>query len=200
MAHFRDVQSWIHDLAKTEVHPDAERLLQLGRPFEPQQLIEESTVQFLTELRDFFHEYARGFNAFSDAGQKFQEVKIYSAAQNAAEFMLFRNQMKLVVSNPAHGVIQISFTQHNRATLSVDGVTPAAAAAESQAQDLMAQIGPFRDVSWAFQGEKVTPEQVAKFYFSEFIRTTRDATRSKAGNQQLLQQIRALLQEKGLDL
>lgn len=199
MAQFRDVQSWIHNLAKAEVHPDAERLLQLGKPFEPQQLIEESTVAFLTELRDFFHEYARSFNAFSENGQKFQDVKIYNAAQSAAEFMLYRNQIKLVVSNPVHGVIQLAYAQHQRGPLSVDGVSPQQPA-ESQAQDLLAQIGPFRDVYWTYQGEKVNAEQIAKFYFTEFIRATRDTNRSRAGNQQLLEQIRALLQEKGLDL
>jgi succinate dehydrogenase/fumarate reductase flavoprotein subunit len=48
--------------------------------------------------------------------------------------------------------------------------------------------------------EKVTPDQVARFYFAEFARATRDGRKSKAGNQVLLEQIRTLLQEKGLDL
>ena len=64
----------------------------------------------------------------------------------------------------------------------------------------MAQIGPFRDISWTFQGEKVTAEQVAKFYFAEFIRITRDTRRSRSSNQQLIQQIRTLLEERGLEI
>src|SRR4051794_3894419 len=116
MARFKDVlpsqQGWIHELARAEVHPDAERLLQLGRSFDPQQLVEESTIDFLTELREHFNEYARIFNAFAESGTKFQEVKVYSVAQTAADFMIFRNQVKLVVSNAAHGVIQIAFAQH----------------------------------------------------------------------------------------
>jgi hypothetical protein len=93
-----------------------------------------------------------------------------------------------------------------RGTLAVDGqvqatTAPAAPAPiAGQTQDLLAQVGPFRDVYWTFQGEKVTPEQVAKFYFAEFVRSTRDTRKSKAGNQLLLDQIKALLQEKGLDL
>jgi hypothetical protein len=206
MARFRDVlpsqQSWIHDLAKAEIHPDAERLLQLGKDSDPQQLVEESMVDFLTELRDLFQDHARAFNAFAESGQRFQEVKIYNTAQTAADFMLFRNQIKLMVSNPAHGVIQIGFAQHTRGVLSVDGVQSSATAAASggHSQDLIAQVGPFREVYWTFQGEKVTPTQVAKFYFVEFVRATRDHRRSKAGNQQLLEQIRTLLQEKGMDL
>jgi hypothetical protein len=70
-----------------------------------------------------------------------------------------------------------------------------------QTQELVAQVGPFRDVYWAYQGEKVQPEQVARFYFAEFIRATRDSRRGRgSSNQVLLDQIKALLQEKGLEL
>jgi hypothetical protein len=207
MGQYKDIlpsqKGWIHELAKGEIHPDAEKLLQLGKSFDPQQMIEESTVDFLTELRECFNEFARLFNSYSEGGTRFQEIKIYGVAQTAADFMMFRSQIKLLVSNSAHGVIQIAYAQHSRGTLAVDGQTQAGLQPPSTAQapqDLLAQVGPFRDVYWTFQGEKVTPEQVAKFYFAEFARMTRDTRRSKAGNQQLIDQIKALLQEKGLDL
>ena len=209
MGRFKDIlpsqQGWIHELARAEIHPEAEKLLQLGRTFDPQQLVEESTIDFLTELREHFNEYARIFNAYSETGSKFQEIKVYSLAQTAADFMVFRNQIKLVVTNAAHGVIQFSFSQHVRSTLTVDGQVHSsngnsALNTVGQGQDLLAQVGPFRDVFWTFQGEKVTSDQVAKFYFAEFVRATRDSRKSKAGNQLLLDQIKALLQEKGLDL
>jgi hypothetical protein len=211
MAQFKDKLpaqlGWIHDLAKAEIHPEAERLLQLARSYDPQQLIEESTIDFLTALREQFAEHARMFNVHSDTGTRYQEIKVYNVAQSAADFMVFRNQVKLVVSNTAHGVVQIAFAQHLRGTMSVDGMahgqisTPLALPPGlSQAQELLAQIGPFRDVYWTFQGEKITPSQVAKFYFIEFARATRDNKRSRAGNQLLLDQIKALLQEKGLEL
>jgi hypothetical protein len=210
MGRYRDIlptqqHGWIHELAKAEVHPDAERLLQLGKSFDPQQLVEESTIEFLMELREHFNESARIFNGYSENSSRFQDIKVYSVAQTAADFMAFRNQVKLVVANTAHGVIQFSFAQHIRTTLAVDGQVQAGspqagATSVGQSQDLLAQVGPFRDVFWTFQGEKVTPEQVAKFYFAEFVRATRDNRRSKAGNQLLIEQIKALLQEKGLDL
>ena len=203
MGTYKDImptqQGWIHELARAEVHPDAERLLQLGRSFDPQQLVEESTIEFLTELREHLTEHAKVFNAFAENGTKYQEVKVYSIAQTAADFMLFRNQVKLVFSNTAHGLIQIAFTQHVRGTMSVDGQI-AGGVSQGQVHELIAQIGPFRDVAWTYQGEKVKAEQVAKFYFTEFVRLTRDARKSRAGNQVLLDQIKALLQEKGLDL
>src|SRR3954463_8382463 len=136
---------WIHDLAKAEIHPEAERLLQLARSYDPQQLIEESTIEFLAALREQFAEHARMFNAHSEGGARFQEIKVYNLAQSAADFMVFRNQVKLVVTNSAHGVIQVSFAQHLRGTMSVDGqahgaiTSPLALPAGlSQAQELLA--------------------------------------------------------------
>lgn len=211
MATFKDLppsqQGWIHELARAEIHPDAEKILQLGKGFDPQQLVEESTIDFLGELREYFNEYSRTFNAYSDSATKFQEIKVYSIAQTAADFMVFRNQVKLLVSNTAHGVINLSFAHHVRGTLAIDGqvhqtqsTVPQSQTANLQPNELLAQLGPFRDVHWTFQGERVAPEQVAKYYFAEFARMTRDGRRSKAGNQLLLDQIKALLQEKGLDL
>lgn len=212
MGSFKDImpsqQGWLHELARAEVHPDAEKLLQLGASFDPQQLVEESTIDFLTGLREHLTEFAKVFNAYSDGSTKFQDIKVYSIAQTAADFMMFRNQVKLVVSNAAHGVIQISFAQHVRGTLNVNGESVQAATAggarpeavQASSNELLAQVGPFRDVWWTFQGERVEAEKVAKFYFVEFARMTRDTRRSRTANQLLLDQIKALLQEKGLDL
>ncbi len=207
MSRFQDVlpsqQGWIHELARAEIHPDAEKILQLGKSFDPQQLVEESTIDFLSELREQLSEYARVFNSYSETGTKFQDVKIYAVAQTAADFMLFRNQVKLIFANSAHGVIQISFAQHQRGVLAVDGQDQSSSspvAVGGQPQELMVQLGPFRDVFWTFHGEKVTPEQVSKFYFAEFSKMTRDGKRSRLGNQLLLDQIKTLLQQKGFDL
>ncbi|MBY0472379.1 hypothetical protein K2X30_14535 [bacterium] len=218
MATFKDgpskqAQSWIHDLAKSELHPDAEKLLNLGRNFDPQQVVEESAIDFLTVLRGHFNEYAKVFNSYAEGGNRYQEVKIYSIAQTPADFMMYRNQIKLLVSNAAHGVIQLGFFHHLRGALAVDGQVQSPIANQASSamsgtpqaqtpppQDLLAQIGPFRDVYWTYQGEKIEAEQIAKFYFSEFIRATRDLKRSRAANQALLDQIKTLLQEKGLEL
>ncbi len=191
---------WIHDLARAETHPDAERLLGLGSSLDPHQQVEEESVRFLSELRERFTEYSRLFNSYSEAGARFHDVKIYSVAQTAADFMLYRSQVKLIVSNSAHGVISISFTQHARSPFGFDGANPEAAAAASRAQEILAQMGPFRDVKWTYQGTEVRPEQIAKYYFAEFIRATRERKASAGQNQALLEQIKALLGDQGISL
>ena len=195
----KNQSGWIHDLAKAELHPEAEALLQLGKDLDPQQLVEESSLEFLTELKASFVDYLHTFNAYSESGQKFAELKIYGIAQTAADFMIFRNQIKLLVSNTAHGVISFSFSRHVRGGVSVDGRADSSHQDLGQPQDLVAQVGPFRDVYWTFQGEKVTAQQVARFYFSEFVRTSRVNQQSRQGNQLLLEEIKTLLKSKGLD-
>ncbi len=209
MAQYRDRipedENWVHELAKADVHPEAEKLLQLGRGLDPQQIIEESTIRFLSELRDRFSYYTRLFNGYSDGGVRFTEVKIYSVAQTPADFMVFRNQIKLVISNSAQGVIQIGFDRHDRSTYAVDGRNTGASGEVpslgfTKAEELLAQIGPFRSIHWVYQGEQVQPEEVARYFFAEFVRASRDQKKSKLGNQLLVEQIKSLLKEKGLDL
>lgn len=197
-------RGWIHDLARAEVVPGAEQALGLAGSADPQQLIEESAVAFLTEMRESLGEYCRIFNSYSEASSRFGEVKVYGLAQTPADFMLYRNQVKLLFTNPQAGLVQISFARHARGALAVDGVAHGAASGMesefSRPAELLAQLGPFRDVRWTFQSELVTADQVAKFYFGEFVRVSRDTRRARAGNQLLLEQIKTLLQEKGLDL
>lgn len=203
MARYKDVFSaqtgWIHELARGETHPDADRLLQLGKNFDPQRLIEEGAIDFLTELREQFTEYSKVFNGYSESGKRFQDVKIYSISQTPADFMIFRNQVKLVISNAAHGVIQLSFAKHQVGSVAIDGNTKATSL-NGAPQEVIAQAGPFGDVSWTYQGEKVLPEQVAKYYFTEFVRLSRNTQGTRAGRELLLEEIKTILKEKGIDL
>ena len=187
-----DSSGWIHDLTKVEISPEAEALYQLNQGT-PEQLIEESTVDFLTDLRAFFQEYVRAFNAFSEAGKKFSEIKIFNLTQGAADFMLYRNGVKLIVANTAHGVIQFSYDQHANAVQKTDLLIP-------QAQEILAQMGVFGSIRWTYRSENVESEQVAKHFFAEFARASREQKKAKPNQKILLEQIKALLQEQGLSL
>lgn len=199
-ASFRDARAsfntqWIHDLARAETHPEADKLMSESSAYDPNRRIQEATHEFMQEVKEAFTEYSRAFNAYSENGTKFADLKIYSVAQTECDFMLFRNQLKLVVSNISHGVISFSFSKHIKShyvgTESEKEFPPA--------QELLAELGPFRDVKWMFRGQHVEAYQVAKFYFAEFLRITRqkNATHSQAV---LLEQIKSLLQERGIDL
>jgi hypothetical protein len=187
-------QGWIHELARAESSPEAEALYNLNQSSAPQQAIEESTVDFLTDLRAYFQEYVRLFNSLSNAGQKFSEIKIFNLTQGAADFMLYRNGIKLIVANTTHGVIQVAYDKHVVAGASPEhGLIP-------QAEELLAQLGAFGAVHWSYRSEKIESDQVAKHFFAEFTRVTREPKKVKPSQKVLLEQIKALLQEQGLDL
>jgi hypothetical protein len=193
--HISDSTGWIHDLTRVEISPEAEALYQLNRSAAPEQAIEESTVDYLTDLRAYFQEYVRAFNSFSDAGKKFSEIKIFNLTQGAADFMLYRNGIKLIIANTAHGVIQFSYDQHANASVStkVDFLIP-------QPEEILAQMGAFGAIRWTYRSESVESDQVAKHFFSEFVRTSREQKKVKPNQKVLLEQIKALLQEQGLSL
>ncbi|MBS1959185.1 MAG: hypothetical protein JST80_06935 [Bdellovibrionales bacterium] len=187
-------QGWIYELARAEASPEADALYRLNQTTAPQQAIEESTVEFLTDLRAYFQEYVRVFNAQSDAGKKYPEIKIFNLTQGAADFMLYRNGIKLIIANTTHGVIQISYDKHI-----IAGAVPTELSIP-QAEEILAQFGAFSTVNWIYRSEKVFSEQVAKHFFAEFARVSREPKKTKPNQKVLLEQIKALLQEQGMSL
>ena len=185
---------WVHELAKNELNPEAANIFNTVNQFDPKQVIEESTIEFLEELRDLFSVFAKAFNGYSEGNSKFSDIKTYGITNTPADFMLFRNNVKLVFANTAHGIINATFTQHTREDLAIDP-----SKAQRQSQDIIAQIGPFMDVTWTYQGEKVNPLRLVKYYTVEFVKASRTA-RKTSTNQLLLKQIKALLQDQGIDL
>lgn len=183
---------WIHEIAKVETSPEAEALYNMTQGAGPEQAIEESTVDFLTELRADFQEYVRIFNSLSEGGKKFAEIKIFNLTQGAADFMLYRNGIKLIVSNTTHGVIQISYDRH--------GAPGTQGLSVPQPDELLAKTGPFGTVCWTYRSEKIECEQVSKHFFTEFSRLTREQKKVRPNQKVLLEQIKALLQEQGLSL
>ncbi len=193
-----DSNGWIHELARAEMFPDVEKILETSHS--PQQLIEENTINFLDKLREIFTRFVQIFNGLSESGSKFSEIKIFDLAQTAADFMLYRNQIKLVVSNSSHGVIQLSFSQHKRGGFALDGSMKNENLNVPPSQELNVVIGPFNNIYWTFQNEKVEPTEVARFYFAEYVKLTRERSQVKTNNKILLEQIKSILQKKGLDL
>ena len=91
-------------------------------------------------------------------------------------------------------MIQISYDKHM-----VGGTTPESALVP-QSEELLAQLGAFGTVYWTYRSEKVQSDQVAKHFFGEFTRITREQKKIKPNQKVLLEQIKALLQEQGLGL
>jgi hypothetical protein len=77
-------------------------------------VVEEATLEFMRELKEEFLNCVDLFNSYRGGSHLPNSVKIFNISNTQADFILFRNTMKLVVSNPALGVINFSFV--NRAS------------------------------------------------------------------------------------
>ena len=82
---------WVHELAKNELNPEAANIFNTVNQFDPKQIIEESSIDFLEKLRELFTAYSRVFNGYSDSNGKFSEMKIFGITNTPADFMVFRN-------------------------------------------------------------------------------------------------------------
>jgi len=197
--HHPESRDWLHELARSEINGDVRQALDIENN-SLEDLIEEKTISFISSLRQSLAEYTKVFNAYSEGSKHFAEVKIYRVADTAVDFMLYRNQIKLLFSMPRSGLVRISFVQHHRSAMAVNEKISELKKPDEKSYDICAEVGPFREVYFHYQGHRIVPQQVSRFYFAEFVKSTRHKSSSSVDRDVLLNQIKSLLQEKGLDL
>ncbi len=129
-------------------------------------VVEEASLEFMSELRNEFLACIDLFNSYRGGSHLPNSVKIFNISNTAADFIVFRNTLKLVVSNPALGVINFSFV--NRANT----FTKAPVKTKREGYDLIAQLYPFNDLAWTFHGERVNVEAVVRYLFTEFVKSS----------------------------
>ena len=170
----RDNLQWLQRLAHDEVTMEEKGFVDYTGDLSHEFMIEESTLSLLNDLKSKFENYIDIFNAVRNNNTGLNLIKIYRISNTSADFMIFRNGVKLVVSNSETGVVNISFANHTRnamyfsagATSDHRPTSPFARSGDS----LIAQIGPFGDVAWLYKGEKINLDQIARFYLTEFIK------------------------------
>jgi len=129
-------------------------------------VVEEATLEFMHELREEFLSCVDLFNSYRGGSHLPNSVKIFSISNTAADFIIFRNTLKLVVSNPALGVINFGFV--NRANT----FTKAPVKTKREGYDLIAQLYPFNDLAWTFHGERVSVDAVVRYLFTDFVKSS----------------------------
>ena len=169
---------WIEDLAKAELdlHEKGE-----ADPFghlNEEKILKDHTLSFLKELRTLFQTCASSFNhARQDTRQT---IKVYGIAQTEADFLVFRNNLKLVVTFVKPGQIEISFhtlsgglfTPNKKVPpLTKTGIPRPPGKLEDSNGDLFdLELGTFNESSWFFNGTHVKSPSLVRFYLTEFIK------------------------------
>jgi hypothetical protein len=129
-------------------------------------VVEEATLEFMAVIKDEFLGCVDLFNSYRGGSHLPNSVKIFNISNTAADFIIFRNTLKLVISNPALGVINFAFV--NRANT----FTKAPVKTKKEGYDLIAQLYPFNDLAWTFHGERVNVEAVVRYLFTEFVKSS----------------------------
>ena len=129
-------------------------------------VVEDATLEFLARIKEEFVNCVDLFNSYRGGAHLPNSVKIFNVSNTAADFIIFRNNMKLVVSNPALGVVNLSFITRTNAFSQQQAKT------KREGYDLIAQMFPFNELAWTFQGEKVNVEAMTRFLFTEFVKSS----------------------------
>lgn len=160
--------TWIENLALDEVTMEESGVINFDEHLNPNRLLEESSIDFMEDLKELFEIYATKFNEFRGGPANPSSVKLFKISNTINDFMLYRNTLKLVVARRSDEVITIGF-------LSNTGGAFSARTAESESGDrniheIRAHIGAFNNITWKFKGEPVDKDALVKHYLTEFIK------------------------------
>jgi len=76
-------------------------------------VVEESTSEYLNKLKGEFLSCVDLFNSYRGGAHLPNSVKIFNVSNTVSDFIIFRNNLKLVVSNPALGIVNFSFVSRS---------------------------------------------------------------------------------------
>jgi hypothetical protein len=159
---------WIEELALEELNMNEDGIVNIHEHLDAQNFLEESGIEFVNILRDYFDVFVEKFNAFRGE-ETTQHIKVFKISNTVNDFMLFRNGMRLVINRKNLDVITIGFLSSNgmmygaRTMEQMDQTTP---------HEIRAHVGHFNNITWRYAGEIVEIEPLVRHYLSEFIRTS----------------------------
>lgn len=160
--------TWIENLALEEINMEESGIINVNEHLNPMHMLEEASIEFMENIRELFEIYATKFNEYRSGRDQSRCIKIFKISNTVNDFMLFRNSLKLVVARRIADVITIGFLSNSgglfAARLNFE------AGSTNQIHEIKANVGPFNNISWKFQGENVNLDALVKHYLTEFIK------------------------------
>lgn len=155
---------WVRDLVRAEQQLEESDMVDFSVGFDEQKLLEDESIAFLERLKEEFVEYASAFNQMK--GLSVGNIKIYGIANTRADFMLFRNGLKLIFSILKPGTISVK--------MNYGGYFPAKMSAGSTASEeeelIESQWGAFNELFWCYRKVRLSGnDHMVRFYLSRFI-------------------------------
>ncbi|MBI4041783.1 MAG: hypothetical protein HY390_07960 [Deltaproteobacteria bacterium] len=171
---------WLKKLADAEISMEETGQIDVFGHLQEETITRDHTIQFLKDLRLKFQQAAEEFNQFRKNPR--QTVKVYGIANTDADFLLFRNSLKLVIgfSNPGriacsfHTLSGGVFNPHQKPVAQKKyGIpTPPDKNSQTLGDHLDIELGLFNEAHWTFKGQRVDPVAIVQFYFTEFVKNS----------------------------
>ncbi len=144
-----------------------------------EKILKDHTIDFMNQLRTYFQNYGTHFNSLRKDSR--QSIKVYGIAKTEADFLVFRNSLKLVVGFSKPGQVEVSFHTLSggvyaplRSQKNAKGHIPKPPESMSgPSGDLFdIELGLFNEAYWTFQGRRVSAPALVRFYLTEFIKNS----------------------------
>ena len=163
--------TWIENLAFDELNMDEAGVVNFNDHLDPNNLLEEESIEFMNHIRDLFEVYVNKFNHCRGDQQSGAHIKIFKISNTINDFMLFRNSLRLIFSRKSSNLINIGLLVNGK-----DLFAPRMPGQTDQSNfschEITANVGPFNKISWRFQGETVDKHAMVRHYLEEFIKNS----------------------------
>ncbi len=164
--------TWIENLALEELNMEESGIINFADNFGPAHHLEETSIDFMDNLRDRFEIYITKFNEYRGANNQGDQVRIFKISNTVNDFMIYRNSLRLIVARKTNDLISIGFLSSSGEIFSPKINSGKSAVTENNKVplEILAHLGPFNQITWRFLGEIVDLGSLVKYCLSEFIR------------------------------
>lgn len=151
--------NWVEDLARSEREKEHTGIVEHNGHLNREQMLRKGAEEMLMKIHRRILHYSEMFNTLR--GSSSNSIKVYKITNTPADFMMFRNSLKVIFSNRDSGDIYITFSPYSGGLYSKKST--------EDVDKLEAHLGPFNNVYWTFMGHKVDADEIIRHYFTEFI-------------------------------
>ena len=127
----------------------------------------EHTLEFMRQLRTAFTANSAVFNHLKGF---LGSLRIYGIANTQADFMLFRHGHKLIFSVREPGIISVRMKFNDR--ILGTGGTGKDATAEEPADFIKSAWGPFNELQWTYNNQKINIDYLIRYYMTIFVKSS----------------------------
>lgn len=146
-------------LALEERRMEREGVVDFSNTHRKQEMLKLYTTEYAKFLQAQFR---REIELFNEARRSAASaIQLYKISKTEADFMLFRNGVKLVVSATQAGRIHFGFNQYLGQVL---------APSHSPQLEMEAQWGSLDQLVWTYRGEKIEAKDIVRYFLTEFVK------------------------------